>query len=246
MYRQSKAITLVSYDFSESHKITSFFTLHQGRIKGIAKGAKSAKRLMQSALQPFAMIDLYYFQKENRELVQVIRTEVIDYFERIRSDLEATANALYIIEILEKTTPLEDPLTDVFHLAKWALQAIDHGSEPFMVRPRFEFRLLSILGLQPLIDGCVSCLEQTKENMAGFSISQRGLVCDKCSKTVSRFIKLPAEAIAFLITIYKNEDAGVIELSKEESLALRNLFVKLLADEFDIRLHSLDFLIQVE
>ena len=71
----------------------------------------------------------------------------------------------------------------VFSTLTETLQGMDGGGDPTTLTRAFEVKLLSRLGYGPELDACVGCGEPLRDNAAGFSVVQGGVVCEKCAKS---------------------------------------------------------------
>ena len=79
---ETEGIILKTYSLAEADKIVVLLTQSQGLVRGVAKGAKRLKSRFGGGLEPFSVISLTYFQKEERELVSISHVELIQsYFE---------------------------------------------------------------------------------------------------------------------------------------------------------------------
>src|SRR5688500_9158166 len=80
---ETEGLVLKSYGLAEADKIVVFLTQEQGLIRGVAKGAKRLKSRFGGSLEPFSIVRLTYFQKEERELVSIKQCEILkSYFEK--------------------------------------------------------------------------------------------------------------------------------------------------------------------
>jgi len=68
---ETESLILKSYALAEADKIVVFLSQNQGIIRGVAKGAKRLKSRFGGSLEPFSVVNLIYFQKEDSELVKI-------------------------------------------------------------------------------------------------------------------------------------------------------------------------------
>ncbi len=73
---ETEGLILKSYPLAEADKIVLLLTERQGLVRGVAKGAKRLKSRFGGALEPFSIVDITYFQKEERELVSIRQIEL--------------------------------------------------------------------------------------------------------------------------------------------------------------------------
>jgi DNA repair protein RecO (recombination protein O) len=92
---KTEAFLLRSYALKEADKICVFLTKDQGKLRGVAHGARKIRSRFGSSLEPFTEVALSYFQKEGRELVSISSCDILRlHFERGARDVE-TASAFY-------------------------------------------------------------------------------------------------------------------------------------------------------
>ncbi len=79
---ETEGLIFKSYSLAEADKIIVFLTQNEGLIRGVAKGAKRLKSRFGGSLEPFTVVNISYFQKEERELVSIRQIELVkSYFE---------------------------------------------------------------------------------------------------------------------------------------------------------------------
>ncbi|HPL62573.1 MAG: DNA repair protein RecO [Syntrophales bacterium] len=154
---KTSAIMIRSLDYGESDRIVTFFTEEFGKVKGIAKGAKRSRRRFVNALEPFSRSELLFSRRSSEGLALIEQCDVTDHFAGIRSELETTLAASYLVDLLDRFSVEGKRNPDLFRYATDFLREIDQGgiSEP-MIRI-FEMRLLKFAGYEPRLDRCKIC-----------------------------------------------------------------------------------------
>ena len=114
--RVSEAFTLRTYPFHEADLIVSFFTRDQGRLRGVARRARTAQSRFGSGIERLSQVTMYYFQRENRELVTLDRSELIHSQFNLAGDYAAGIALDYIAEISEHLLPAGEPNERYFRL----------------------------------------------------------------------------------------------------------------------------------
>jgi hypothetical protein len=87
--RVSEAIVLRTYPLKEADLIVSFLTRDQGKLRGVAKRARRPKSVFGSGLERLSQVKLSYFQRENRELVNLDSCDLIHSQFGLLSSVEA-------------------------------------------------------------------------------------------------------------------------------------------------------------
>ncbi len=121
--RVSEALVLRTYPFKESDLIVSFLTRDQGKLRGVAKRARRPKSPFGSGLERLSHVKMYYFQRENRELVNLDSCELIHSQFTLASDYTAGVALDLIAEVSEQLLPPAEPNERFFRLL---LAVLDH------------------------------------------------------------------------------------------------------------------------
>jgi DNA repair protein RecO (recombination protein O) len=147
---EAEAIVLRLTDYGEADRIVSLFTLEQGKLQGIARGAKRSRKRFAGALDPFAHLKLQL--QFGPGLATLLSADIVGIFPGIRSDLAKIGTAAYACELVERLTPDEEPSPRLFRLLYCYLQRLDTAPLSPSDRRFFAVNLLKILGYQPELE----------------------------------------------------------------------------------------------
>lgn len=184
---RARGVVLGSIDYGESDRILTFYTLEQGKLKGIAKGARRSKKRFVGNLDPLSHINIMYFQSDKSELVRVEDASLIDAFTPLKADIERLSDACYILELTSEMTREGQVLPAAYHSLVAFLKLLEAGGGPEVLR-FFEIKLLSQAGYLPHLSGCVTCRQTTDGEKLYFSSERGGLVCRGCASGLTGLI----------------------------------------------------------
>ncbi len=136
------AFLLHQRPYGNSSVMAEMFTLDNGRISVIAKGAKKPKSKFFGVLSPFSKLRITYRGKS--ELKTLTNVDKEDIFSDSFSKLSYTL--LYINELLIKILPQGAPQKELFNLYDKFLLEIKTSNEIDIILRRFEIDLLEMLG----------------------------------------------------------------------------------------------------
>ncbi len=179
---KARAIVLHTLDYGEADRIATFYTREFGKLKGIAKGARRSRRRFANALEPFSFTHVLFSRRNGGEgLAMVDQCEIIDHYPAIRSDLEKSMAAAYLVELTGAFTVEGKKNESIFQLLVDFRGAM--ANDP--LRPGllsfFEIRLLGLAGYEPVLDRCTACNTPLDERRAyRFINSCGGLKCSHC------------------------------------------------------------------
>src|SRR5262249_46454605 len=97
--RVSEALVLRTYPFQEADLVVSFLARDQGKLRGVAKRARRPKSAFGAGLERLSHVRMSYFQRENRELVNLDSCELIRSQFGLVSDYQAGVALDYLAEV---------------------------------------------------------------------------------------------------------------------------------------------------
>jgi DNA repair protein RecO (recombination protein O) len=186
---ETDGLILKSYALAEADKIVVLLTKSEGLIRGVAKGARRLNSRYGSALEPFSIVRISYFQKEEKELVSFRQIEIVDsYFEKA-SDPQILQKFSYLAELLVEFAPPHDPNEKLFRMAKICLESATNNPQFLdMIVFYFELWILKLNGYLPEWKFCEKCKNELySEQNAELQINFQ-LICGQCQKTRNRWI----------------------------------------------------------
>ena len=235
------ALVLRTYKLGEADRIVVFLTRDRGKKRGVAQSARRPRSRFTGALEPLTEVRVAYFEKEQRELVN------LNYAEPVRSPL-ATSNpdALgysgYFAELLDASAADADPDERLYRLGTATLEAVTAGGPVEPLARYFECWVLRLQGVYPPEVACGVCgAELASADGAFLGTDGQGFVCRACHGahgTDDRF--LSARALAFVRAARRVGPADAAALGASAD-ALRELEVAhraLIAAHFDRTLKS--------
>jgi len=127
--RVSEALVLRSYPLKEADLVVSFLTRDQGKLRGVAKRARRPKSGFGAGLERLSHVRMAYFQRENRELVNLDSCELIHSQFALVSDYRAGVALDYFAEVAEQLLPAAEPGEKFFRLLLAVLEDRQIGGE---------------------------------------------------------------------------------------------------------------------
>lgn len=112
----SESLVLRTYPFREGDLVVSFFTRDAGKIRGVARRARKPKSAFGSGLERLSHVTMYYLLRENRELANLDRCELIHSQMAVVGEYAACVALDYIAEVSEHLLPPGEPNERFFRL----------------------------------------------------------------------------------------------------------------------------------
>jgi DNA repair protein RecO (recombination protein O) len=181
---KTSAVVIGRRALGESDRIVEFYTREFGKVRGVAKSARRPRSRFGSALEPFTLGELVFFDTGRSELVRVDHFDIVHPFVGLREHLERLGRAAWTVECVGRLSADRDPHPGLFRLLLRALKALEVSSRPAWVASCFTARAVDLLGHRPRIDRCVSCGRSYPFARAALDVTAGGLVCAHCQPTV--------------------------------------------------------------
>lgn len=174
LYRE-RAVVLRTYKFGEADRVVVLLGEESGKIRAVAKGIRKTASKIGARLEPFSHIDVQLYR--GRELDTVRQVELIDAYFNIRNDFDRVAQAMAMVEAIDKLTPDREPVPDIYEMLHRALTALDARNSPLLVGA-FYWKVLAAEGGAPQVDACVRC--EVVDDLCSFDMGEGGVLCTAC------------------------------------------------------------------
>ncbi len=196
------AVVLSTLRYSETSKIVRLATREHGVQSVIAKGALRPRSRFGAALQLLSEGQAQFVLKENRELHLLTSFDLRRLHAGLAADLERYAVACALAEVMLRFAP-PDPHPESFDLLRQALEELELAPVALVeaLGYRLLWRMVSVLGFEPSLDGCV--IDGTPLPEAGplpFSTREGGALCPACASQHGA-TQLPEQARADLVAL---------------------------------------------
>jgi len=176
-----EAIVLQVWPAGEADVLVDFLTPAQGRLRGVAKGAKKSRKRFVNCLGPACWVRLRLFDKTTNLWVRLEAGELIDGFEDIRKDFRKWGAAGFLCELTRELVPIRDPNPAVFDLLRESLQSLEGRATAAEVVPIFQWKMLQLAGFALPLNGCPGCGKKGSDFPKAVFSSRRGaLLCPDC------------------------------------------------------------------
>lgn len=173
-----------SYSLSEADKIVVLFTREEGLVRGVAKGARRLKSRYGSSLEPFSIVQLEFFRKEERELVSINRLDLVTSYFAIASNPDFLQKFAYLAEVLMAFTPPHDANETLYRMVKKCLDTAAEDLEGLeSIALYFELWLLRLGGYLPDWSKCEECSRVLDPGEVVNLRMNFHLLCNSCEKS---------------------------------------------------------------
>ena len=176
---QADAIVLRRLDYGEADRILTLLTREYGKLGAIAKGARRSKARSVSTLDLFSRSTMMLAKGRNLDVIA--QTQRLGDVRNISGDLQRTAYASLVAEVVDKVLEDRHPMDDVFDLVVLTLNRLNQPERSCRADAAwFLMRVLDLLGYQPQLTQCPGCNMELPERDGWFSPLLGGILCDNC------------------------------------------------------------------
>lgn len=178
---ETEALVLRTYNLAEADKIVVSLTHANGLVRSVAQGCRRLKNRFGAALEPFTLLQITYYQKENKDLASLRQVEIIKSHFYLSSDAETLTGLAYMADLVIEFSPPHQANERLFRMVKACLGAVASSPGDLQTVLRyFEIWLLKLEGFLPDIKRCADCHLTFDENRIAFVGPDLMLRCRPC------------------------------------------------------------------
>jgi DNA repair protein RecO (recombination protein O) len=194
--KESEAIVLRSFPLGEGDRLVSFLDRQSGRLRGVARGARMPKSRFGSTLELLSYIRIWYFERENRELVRINQCELIESFLDLQKDYQAGVYLALLSEVTEAVLGEREVADPQFRLLLLAARAIRTNGPSPAILAYFSLWTVRLGGWLGSLDLCAQCGRAFGTEAAYASPGSPGVSCAECREAGRGLYLGPAGKLA--------------------------------------------------
>jgi DNA repair protein RecO (recombination protein O) len=194
--RETEAIILKTFPLGEADRLVSFFGRSSGRMRGVAAGARRLNNRYGSTLEVLSHVQLWYVEKETRELVRIQQAEPLESFRKAQSDYGLSTGLAVVSEVSELVLPEHEVSESMFRLILLTVREIERTADWHLPLSYFAFWTVRLGGWLPRFDRCTSCDAPFGSEPAFYDALQPGLFGEECRRTGMKPVHQEARVLA--------------------------------------------------
>ena len=194
--RETEAIILKTFSLGEADRLVSFFGRSSGRMRGVAAGARRLKNRYGSTLEILSHVQLWYVERETRDLVRIQQCELLESFHKAQSDYALSTGLAVVSEIAEQVLPEHETAEAMFRLLLLTVREIERAGSWRIPLAYFAFWTVRLGGYLPQFDHCAKCGAAFGEHPAFHAPWEAGLLCEKCKRPGMRALQSEGRRLA--------------------------------------------------
>jgi DNA repair protein RecO (recombination protein O) len=240
--RETEAIILNTFPLGEADRLVSFLGRASGRVRGVAAGARRVKNRYGSTLEVLSHVQIWYVEKETRELVRIQQCELLESFHKAQSNYELSTGLAVISEAAELVLPEHEAAEPMFRLILLAVREIERTGNWVLPLTYFAFWTVRLGGWLPRFDRCSLCGEEFGAGAAYHAPWEPGLLCQKCRRPGMKPLHLEARQLAERFTSERLDRMETIDSSSKTLTELREASLNWIEHHSDRKLRARELL----
>jgi DNA repair protein RecO (recombination protein O) len=182
-YYKTEGIIINTHRFGEADQLITFYTKYFGKIDAICKGIRKSKHRERASLQVLSILKTILYRSKRQASFILQDWEIIKIPLANFSNFEKLLPGYYIAHLLNSFTPPQVRNPSLFTLTFTTLEQLGKANPPPELIPKYELKFLVLTGYRPGFKYCRKCkISLNLKKEIAFSISQGGVICDKCRK----------------------------------------------------------------
>lgn len=229
-------VVLRRFNYSEADRILVLYTQERGKVRAIAKGVRRPTSRLAGHLELFSRGEILLSQ--GRELDVVSQVLLKDPHAGLRTDIERTAQAFVIAELIDAGTPDAHPQPELYHTLLASLDAIEKHPRPDLAALQSQVHLLARFGFRPELQRCVQCREELQPVDNWLAPERGGVLCPDCALKEPGAHPISVDTLKLLRVLQRSGGPGSVSLNvpsplvQSASLEIRALSERALERSF--------------
>ena len=150
MIKNSIAIVLKRFPYSETSLIARCFVKDFGKVSFIVHGAHRKKSPMGAYFQPANCLNLVFYFKENRNLQTISKASFNNSWSNIPKDLKKISYVMAMIELTDKCLTDNDSHNNLYGELFSSLKEVENSNSQLnLIYWHYQYSLLTFLGFKP-------------------------------------------------------------------------------------------------
>ena len=143
---KTEGIIIKRKNYGEADRFLTILTPHRGKIKILAKGVRKISSRRSSHIE---LLNLSYLSIHESRMPILTEVEAINHFENLKSDLDKSAYAFYVCELVDGLLAEHQENRQVYDLLRQVLYDLEIDPDPRKKIKKFEQDILILLGFWP-------------------------------------------------------------------------------------------------
>lgn len=194
-------IVLQTYDIRDSSRMVDLFTLEDGRLSFMARGARRNKSRFLNLTSPYVEGS---FDLISGKSGLYLRDGILQNAHwELRQSLAHLTSARFATELLAGILVGEGEEPDLYHLLQAMLASLEKAqkSELSFLMAAYLIKLVSFAGFRPTLGHCIQCGKRIRSQPVRFAFEEGGIFCAEHGSFGESILLAPKEYDAMVQAI---------------------------------------------
>lgn len=231
-----RGIVLKEIPKGETSKQIIVLAKGYGKIWITARGARKQKSRLLAGTQLFCYCDFQV--NKSKQYYYVNQIDILESFFDLRLDIDRLSHAMYVLDMVEKTSVMGAQQDAILFLLLKTLQILAKGNYSSELASRvFEMKFLQTTGFMPdLSEKCCICGKHSEQY---FHAAAGGMVCPQ-HKQGSRVLSQGAKNAMMFVFSQEIKNAFRFSVSEKVLQELNQVLKECIEAHINIQLHTRD------
>ena len=200
---KTRAVVLKRFNYSNTSRIVSLYTLDVGLVKVMARGARRPKSAYGASLEIATEINCEIYVKTSRDIQSLIGTDIENSHDLLRASAESFAYGCVLLEAVNITSYPLQTYKELYRYISISLNEMEHanGGEYRMLLWRHLMGFFIIQGYGPVLDRCVYCGGEVKGTTLSYLPGEGGITCGCRENNYKMAVNLSRGSLKLLTSI---------------------------------------------
>ena len=214
---ETAALLVRSVAFGESDIVATFFTLTDGKISAMVRGARRSTKRFGGGLEPIHELAIT-FEDKGRELTSLKESKLLHVRMGLIGSLDAMNAAGTALRWVRHGCPPRTPEPETWTRLARLLDVLDSGTPPDPPLATFGLGLLQDLGYALDFSHCVKCGRECPPDRPAM-VGSSGIVCSACGGAARKIPASLREAAATAESFTEAQAKVIVEIVGEAMAA---------------------------
>jgi DNA repair protein RecO (recombination protein O) len=213
---KDRSVVLKTYPYGESSVVAVVLTRSHGKVRLLAKGARSSRSALQGSLRTGNVSEIVFYSRPDRGLQLLKEIGIVETFEAGGGDLERLCLFQAGLEIVDRSVVERSADERAFDLIERFMRLLPAASDPWALFFALEIDVLKLAGSFPSTAACASCRRSLDGSAFGIEAASGLVSCASCGSAKGRMLSIAASALVRRMDTLGLEGAGGERLDRSE------------------------------
>lgn len=227
--------------YKEADALCKVFSKEKGIFSLDIRGAYRPKSKLGPATMNYSF-GTYVINTSGKGISNLRTYKNIKQFDGLYHDLVKQAYASYLLDLVDHAFLEYQDLGPTYDLIFIALQKINDGADPEIIKQMVELKILQAYGVKPQLKACIVCGKS--QGKFDYSLEKGGIVCEEHYSLVPNRMHLNPKVVALIRTLalLKIERLGEIKINDQLKKQTKSLIDRMYTSYLDLNLKTKKFL----